>query len=321
MNVLVYLEDRNGQIRKPSLEAISAAHALGGTVSVAIANGDTNALQAQAATLNITSIFTVSDAKLASYSSHATAHAVAEIAKHSKADVVIIAATGRGKDLAPRVAVRLGAGYVPDVAAFSNEGGEIIATHPVYAGKAQMGVKVTTPVKIYSTRPNLWKASKDAPTGAPAVQSVSVSFADSDFKEKTKDLTLSQGKLDVAEADIIVSGGRGMRGPENWTLIENLAGAFGAATGASRAVVDAGWRPHAEQVGQTGKTVSPTLYVAVGISGAVQHLAGMSSAKTIVAINKDENAPIFSISDYGVIGDAFEILPALTEEIKKLRAH
>src|SRR6185436_9896672 len=134
-----------------------------------------------------------------------------------------------------------------------------------------------------------------------------------------KELILAQGKIDVAEADIIITGGRGMKGPENWNLIENLAAAFGAATGASRAVVDAGWRPHSEQVGQTGKTVSPTLYVAVGISGAVQHLAGMSSAKTIVAINKDENAPIFSIVDYGVVGDAFEVLPALTEEIKKLR--
>ncbi|MDP4198395.1 MAG: electron transfer flavoprotein subunit alpha/FixB family protein [Bacteroidota bacterium] len=321
MNILVYLEDRNGQIRKPSLEAISAAHALGGTVSVAIVAADASALIEQAKSLNVSSVIVASDARLTNYSSRAFGRALAAIAKEAKADVIIIGATGRGKDLAPRVAVRLEAGYVPEITALSIDGGEILATHPVYAGKAQMVMKVTTPIKVFSTRPNLWKAPKDGVTGEPTMQNVAVDWSDADFKEHTKDLVLSQGKLDVAEADIIVSGGRGLRGPENWPLIEDLAQAFGAATGASRAVVDAGWRPHSEQVGQTGKTVSPTLYVAVGISGAVQHLAGMSSAKTIVAINKDENAPIFSIADYGIIGDAFEILPPLTEEIKKLRGH
>jgi electron transfer flavoprotein alpha subunit len=320
MNILVYLEERNGHIRKPSLEAISAAQALGGTVVAAIIGPEVNALTEEAKKLNLTAVYTASDGRLANYSSKATGRALAQIAKESKADVVLVGATGRGKDLAPRVAIRLEAGYVPDVTAFSNEGGEIVATHPVYAGKAQMNVKVTTPIKVYSTRPNLWKPSKEA-SASPEVKSVAVNFEESDFKERTKELVLSQGKLDVAEAEIIVSGGRGMRGPEHWALIENLAEAFGGAIGATRAVVDAGWRPHAEQVGQTGKTVSPTLYVAVGISGAVQHLAGMSSSKTIVAINKDENAPIFSIADYGLIGDAFEVLPALTEEIKKLRAH
>ncbi len=321
MNILVYLEERNGQIRKPSLEAIGAAHGLGGTVSVAIIGSAPSAVIDQARKLNVSAIYTASEPRLAEYSSSATGCALAAIAKQAGADVVLVGATGRGKDLAPRVAIRLEAGYVPDVVALSNEGGDIIATHPVYAGKAQMSVKVTTSTKVYSTRPNLWKAPKDSATSEPAIHAVAVNFADSNFAEQTKELILSQGKLDVAEADIIVSGGRGMRGPENWPLIEDLAQAFGAATGASRAVVDAGWRPHSEQVGQTGKTVSPTLYVAVGISGAVQHLAGMSSAKTIVAINKDENAPIFSIVDYGVVGDAFEILPALTAEINKLRGH
>ncbi len=321
MNVLVFLEERNGHIRKPSLEAISAAYALGGNVMAAIVGADSAALVEQAKKLNVSAVYSVSDARLANYSSRATGHALAEIAKQAAADVILIGATGRGKDLAPRVAIHLEAGYVPDVTAFSMESGEIIATHPVYAGKAQMNVRVTTPIKIYSTRPNLWKASTDAPSNEPSVNPITVNFEDADFAEQTKSLVLSQGKIDVAEADIIVSGGRGMRGPENWALIENLAAAFGGAMGASRAVVDAGWRPHAEQVGQTGKTVSPTLYVAVGISGAVQHLAGMSSSKTIVAINKDENAPIFSIADYGIIGDAFEILPTLTEAIAKLRAH
>lgn len=321
MNILVYLEERSGQIRKPSLEAISAARVLGGNVMVAIVGANAAPLLEKASALNVSATYTASDPHLSNYSSHATAKALAEIAKQSKADVILIGATGRGKDLAPRVAILLEAGYVPDVTAFSKAGDEIIATHPVYAGKAQMNVRVTTPIKVYSTRPNLWKVSTDAASQTPATTSTSIHFEDSDFNEHTKELVLSQGKLDVAEANVIVSGGRGMRGPEHWALIDNLAAAFGGATGASRAVVDAGWRPHSEQVGQTGKTVSPTLYVAVGISGAVQHLAGMSSSKTIVAINKDENAPIFSIADYGVIGDAFEILPVLTEEVKKLRAH
>src|SRR5665213_2704192 len=321
MNILVYLEERNGQIRKPSLEAVSAAHALGGTVMAAIVSAGAAPMLDKAKSLNVSAVYTASDPRLGNYSSHATAKALAEIAKQTKADIVLIGATGRGKDLAPRVTILLEAGYVPDVTAFSKSGDEIIATHPVYAGKAQMNVRVTTPIKVFSTRPNLWKASTESSSQTPSITSTTVQFEDSDFKEHTKELVLSQGKLDVAEADIIVSGGRGMRGPEHWALIENLAAAFGGATGASRAVVDAGWRPHSEQVGQTGKTVSPTLYVAVGISGAVQHLAGMSSSKTIVAINKDENAPIFAIADYGVVGDAFEVLPVLTEEIKKLRAH
>jgi electron transfer flavoprotein alpha subunit len=315
MNVLIFLEERNGQIRKPSLEAISAAQSLGATAINAVVVGATSGTTAeQAKSLGFQNVYVAHDARLEQYSSRATAKAIAEAAKTSGADTVIIAATTRGKDLAPRVAIRLEAGYIPDVIAFNGD----VATHPVYAGKALMNMRVTTPVKVYSTRPNLWKAPKDA-SGNANIQNVAVSFDDKDFAEKTKELVLAQGKLDVSEADIIVSGGRGMKGPEHWALVEDLAAAFGAATGASRAVVDAGWRPHTEQVGQTGKTVSPTLYVAVGISGAVQHLAGMSSSKTIVAINKDANAPIFQLADYGIIGDAFEILPTLTAEIKKIR--
>ncbi|MEO6940891.1 MAG: electron transfer flavoprotein subunit alpha/FixB family protein [Candidatus Kapaibacterium sp.] len=322
MHILVYLEERNGQIRKPSLEAITAAQALGATtISGCIVGAKASELaNASLATLAIATVYTADDAKLANYSSRATAHAVAEIANKAGADVVLIPATGRGKDLAPRVAIRLEAGYVPDVTAFSTESGDITATHPIYAGKANAHVQVTTAKKVYSTRPNLWKASRTESSTAK-IENVAISIDDNDLREVLKELLLSQGKLDVAEADIIVSGGRGMKGPEEWPLLENLAAAFGAATGASRAVVDAGWRPHSEQVGQTGKTVSPTLYVALGISGAVQHLAGMSSSKTIVAINKDANAPIFNFVDYGIVGDIFEILPALTEEIKKIKSH
>lgn len=320
MNILVYFEERNGQVRKPSFEAIEAARTIGAhTITAVVVTSNASGVLSDAVkTSGVSKVYVVENANFANYSSKAAAKAVAEIAKQSGANIVIIPATGRGKDLAPRVAVRLAAGYVPDVTLFSTVGDKIAATHPVYAGKANVQVEVTTAVKVFSTRPNLWKAPKE-PSADAVIENVAISLSDADFADRTKDLTLSQGKIDVAEADIIVSGGRGMKGPENWGLIENLASALHAATGASRAVVDAGWRPHSEQVGQTGKTVSPTLYVAVGVSGAIQHLAGMSSSKTIVAINKDANAPIFAVADYGIVGDAFEILPAMTEEVKKIK--
>jgi electron transfer flavoprotein alpha subunit len=321
MKILIYFEERNGSIRKPSFEAIEAAKALGASEisAVVVTANAAGVLSEQAKKSGVSKMYVVEDAKFSHYSSRATGKAVAEAAKAAGADVVIVAATGRGKDLAPRVAVRLHAGYVPDVTAFTNHEGRILATHPVYAGKANMMVDITTPKKVYSTRPNLWKASKSLADIEATIENLSVHFDEKDFAEQTKELQLSQGKLDVAEAEIIVTAGRGMKGPENWGMIEDLATAFGAATGASRAVVDAGWRPHSEQVGQTGKTVSPNLYVAIGVSGAIQHLAGMSSSKTIVAINKDANAPIFAVCDYGIVGDAFEILPLLTEEVKKVK--
>lgn len=322
MNILVYFEERNGAIRKPSFEAIQAAKSIGGqNISAVIVGANVSSvLSDQVKKSGVSKIYVVEEPRFAHYSSRAAGKAVAEAAKAANADVVIVPATGRGKDIAPRVAVRLEAGYVPEVTAFSTHDGNIVATHPVYAGKANVNIHVTTAKKVYSTRPNLWKASKEL-SGDAAIENISVTFEDKDFAEQTKDLILSQGKLDVAEADIIVTGGRGMKGPENWGLIENLASSLGAATGASRAVVDAGWRPHSEQVGQTGKTVSPTLYVAIGVSGAIQHLAGMSTSKTIVAINKDANAPIFAVCDYGIVGDAFELLPLLAEEVKKVKHH
>jgi electron transfer flavoprotein alpha subunit len=197
------------------------------------------------------------------------------------------------------------------------ENGEIIATRPVYAGKALTDVRVGSVVKVFTLRPNVFSAGAGDGQDAP-VEPMAFQLLESDFVSVVREVKLSSGKLDVAEADIIVTGGRGIKGPEHFAMIEQLAQAFGGAVGASRAVVDAGWRPHEEQVGQTGKTVSPSLYVAVGVSGAIQHLAGMSSSKYIVAINKDKDAPIFQVATYGIIGDAFEIIPALTAEVNKL---
>jgi electron transfer flavoprotein alpha subunit len=262
-------------------------------------------------------VIVVEDSRLAQHASAAVATAVASVALAEGAEAVLLSHTSYGKDIAPRVAVKLSAGYVPDVVALNLQNGEVIATRPVYAGKARVDVKATTPVKVFSLRPNVFTASA-SDAGAPSIRDVKVEFNEKDFAAKVVETRVNTGKRDVSEADIVVSGGRGLKAPENFNLVEELADVLGGAVGASRAVVDAGWRPHSEQVGQTGKTVSPSLYVACGVSGAVQHLAGMSSSKYIVAINKDKDAPIFSVADYGIIGDAFEVIPVLTKEVKAL---
>jgi electron transfer flavoprotein alpha subunit len=257
------------------------------------------------------------------YSHTAFAKVISEAAKARGANIVLLSATSLGKDITPRIAVKLDAAVSPDCVDIKSEGGSITAKRPAYAGKAYMNIKFNKSNIVLSLRPNVFKAHKEGDNAAEIekLDTGALNISADDFKTVVKNITVSSEKLDVAEADIIVSGGRGLRGPENFHLIEKLAEAVGGATGASRAVVDAGWRPHCEQVGQTGKTVSPSLYIACGISGAIQHLAGMSSSKIIVAINKDKDAPIFQIADYGMVGDVFEILPALTEELKKVRSN
>ncbi|MAT39666.1 MAG: electron transfer flavoprotein subunit alpha [Ectothiorhodospiraceae bacterium] len=316
MNILVFIERRDGAIKKPSLEAAKAASNIAGSTVTAVALGSDASDLDKLGGYGISKTLHVNDAQLDAYSTTAYAKAIAEAANASGSDTVFIAATAMGKDLAPRLAVKLDGAVAPDVTAITEEGGDLIATRPIYAGKAIETVKVTAAKKVFSLRPNVFNIGEVSEADSP-VETLSVSFSDADFAVKATGTSISTDKLDVAEATAIVSGGRGMQGPENWNLIEDLAGVLDAATGASRAVVDADWRPHAEQVGQTGKTVSPTLYIACGISGAVQHLAGMSSSKCIVAINKDKDAPIFQVADYGIVGDVFEILPALTQELKQ----
>jgi electron transfer flavoprotein alpha subunit len=220
-----------------------------------------------------------------------------------------------GRDLAPRVAVKTGSAIAIDLVEFAVNGDSLSGLRPVYAGKALTDIHIPGGKKVITLRPNVFKIESN-PTDV-AIQKRHIE--NPNLSCRVTEMKKSEGKLDVAEADIIVSGGRGMKGPEHFHLVEKLAESLGAAIGASRAVVDAGWRPHGEQVGQTGKTVSPNLYIACGISGAIQHLAGMSTSKYIVAINKDKDAPIFSVADYGIAGDVFEILPALIEEINKIR--
>lgn len=317
--ILVYLEAKDNQLKRSSYELITAAKDFSGKTQAQVVGLLVGGNEAQAKTAGeygLTEVILANDASLSEYSSTAYAKVIADMAKAESCNTVLFSANAAGLELAPRVAIKLGAGYVADCVAFEFEDTAPIASKPVYAGKAQIRTKINTENKVFSLRPNVFTASA-APASAN-VKAVSAAVGAEDKKAVVKSVAKNEGKLDVAEADIIVSGGRGIKGPENYNLIENLAKSLGAAVGASRAVVDAGWRPHSEQVGQTGKTVSPSMYVACGISGAIQHLAGMSSSKLIVAINKDKDAPIIKLADYAVVGDMFDVLPKLTQQISAI---
>ena len=319
MRILAFAEQRDNKFKKSSFETVKAARDLAnqwGAECVALVLG--SGVENMAGILGgygASRVLIVDDPMLARHSNTGFSKVIADVASKEDARCVLIPASQMGKDLAPRVAVRLNAGLASDCVALKVEGEDIIATRPVYAGKALIDVRVKTPVKVFTLRPNVFTAGMPQDS-ATKPEKVSIALDAGDFGSVVKEVKAATGRPDVTEADIIVSGGRGLKGPENFHLIEALADVLGAGVGASRAVVDAGWRPHDEQVGQTGKTVSPTMYVACGISGAVQHLAGMSSSKYIVAINKDKDAPIFQIADYGIVGDVFDVLPELTVQLK-----
>jgi len=318
--ILAILEQREGSLKKVSFEAASVASKLAKElnleVEAVVAGADVNNLN-EISKYGIAKVIHLKNSNFSNYTSSGYSETISNYAKEVNAVCLIVGNTALGNDLAPRLAVKLSAGCIVDCVNLQVESGEVIATRPIYAGKAFVKVKLSSDVKVFTIRPNVFKAELSE-SGNAVIETKEISSPN--LKSRVVSFKKSEGKLDVAEADIIVSGGRGIKGPENFNLIELLAESLGAAVGASRAVVDAGWRPHREQVGQTGKTVSPTLYVACGISGAIQHLAGMSTSKYIVAINKDKDAPIFSVADYGIAGDLFEILPILTEEIKKIRS-
>lgn len=317
--ILAVLEQRDGVLKRSAFETVSAAFKIASELNLeaeAVVVGNEISNINDIGNYGISKVVHLKNADLANYSSSGYRDAIVNYATEVDADYIMLANTSLGKDLAPRLAVKIGAGCLMDCVKLDTTSGELTATRPVYAGKALVDVKFNSGKKIITIRPNVFKAKS---TDGSSVDVTVKEVSSPNLKTRVVEFKKSEGKLDVAEADIIVSGGRGMKGAEHFNLIEELADSLGAAVGASRAVVDAGWRPHGEQVGQTGKTVSPSLYVACGISGAIQHLAGMSSSKYIVAINKDKDAPIFNIADYGIAGDVFEILPALTEEIKKVK--
>ncbi len=319
MKVLAFAEQRENKFKKTAFEVARAAQniaqQLGAEVATLIIGSGVEGLARELEQYGGGRVILVDDSAFAKHSNTAFAKVIAEIAMKESADIVFMPASQMGKDLAPRVAVKLQAGLAADCVALKVEGGDVIATRPVYAGKALIDVRVKTAKKVFTLRPNVFTAT--GVQGSTTIEKASVAMSPADFVSTVTSVKVATGRPDVTEADIIVSGGRGLKGPENFHLIEALADVLGAGVGASRAVVDAGWRPHDEQVGQTGKTVSPTMYVACAISGAVQHLAGMSSSKYIVAINKDKDAPIFQVADYGIVGDVFEVLPELTSQLKK----
>jgi electron transfer flavoprotein alpha subunit len=314
--ILAVCEHRDGTLRKVSHEVVTGAHRLGEVEAVLCAAGPVAGAD-QLGRFGAHAVVTLTNAGFARYAPEGYAQAIAERAKAGSYRAIVFAASATGRDLAPRVAAKLGVGLAGDVTDVAAEGGVILATRPVYAGKALLRVKVTAQPAVLSLRPNVFTPVERPKAGAAETVAVTVPAGRVTVREIK---AAEAGALDVAEATIVISGGRGLKEPANFKVVEELARAFGgrAAVGASRAVVDAGWRSHADQVGQTGKTVSPTLYIAVGISGAIQHLAGMRTSKVIVAINKDKDAPIFKVADYGVVGDLFEVVPRLTEEIKKL---
>jgi electron transfer flavoprotein alpha subunit len=317
--ILVVLEQREGKLKKSASEGVSLGKRIAGELNIPVEYtvvGNAVSNLNDMAVYGMEKVVLFKHPELDNYSSSAYSNIIAEYVNQTGADILLLANSSLGADLAPRLAVKLNAGILTDCTDIKINDGKIEAVRPVYAGKALLSAALTTDIKIFTFRPNVFKP---AAVNGDSVSIEEREVSDPDLSTRVTSYKKSEGKLDVAEADIIVSGGRGLKGPENFHLIENLAAELNAAVGASRAVVDAGWRPHREQVGQTGKTVSPSLYIACGISGAIQHLAGMSSSKYIVAINKDKDAPIFSVADYGIAGDIFEIIPALTEEIKKIK--
>ena len=324
-NVLVFAECREGSLKRAALQALSAARSaadtLGGNVAVLALGSGAGEHAAELGKHGADRLLVAEAAWLDMYAPEAYAATLAAAAGEAQAGLILVPATSMGKDLAPRVAAALKTGMLSDVTGLeASADGAMRCTRPVFSGKAVATVAMPAGPCVASLRPNVFPVQETG-GGEAAITSVEPGIAEDKVRVRAVRLEKpGEVELDVAEASVIVSGGRGIKDAENFKLIRELAERLGAAVGASRAVVDAGWIAHSHQVGQTGKVVSPNLYVACGISGAIQHLAGMSSSKIIVAINKDPEAPIFKVADYGIVGDLFEVVPKLTEAVKALNA-
>jgi electron transfer flavoprotein alpha subunit len=322
-NVLVIAEQRDGVLKKVAFEMLSAgaalAAALGGDVEAALLGSGLGDLANALAQYGATKVYLADDEELAVYSGEGYADTLAALASETMPAIILLGATAMGKDLGPRLAARLGVGLATDCTALEIADGRLLATRPVFAGKALAKVRLHGDPQMATVRPNVLAAAEPETSAVAAVEPVPA-LTDRVRAKVVNIAAAGEGEIDVAEADVIVSGGRGVAGPEGFAPISSLAKTLGAAVGASRAAVDAGWIEHAHQVGQTGKTVTPNLYIACGISGAIQHLAGMKTSKAIVAVNKDPEAPIFKVANYGIVGDLFEVVPLLEKEFKALLA-
>jgi len=324
-NLLVFAESRGTELRKVALEAVTAARALadqlGGAEVHAMLLGPAGvgAKAPQLGQHGADVVLVCENPGFATYARETTAATLADRAKSGGYRAVILPFSANGRDLGPRVAARLDAPIASDVISLSGSGDALTVKHPGYANKVIITLEVKGAPSVVSVRPSAFTPKESAKAGR--VENISSAADPAAERAVVKELIEgAKGKLDLGEAPVIVSGGRGLKAAENFKLVEDLAAAFGnAAVGATRAVTDEGWRPHSDQIGQTGRQVSPQLYVAVGISGAIQHLAGMRTARTIVAINKDPEAPIFKVADYGVVGDVLEVVPALTNAVREAK--
>jgi electron transfer flavoprotein alpha subunit len=326
-NIFAFVETRGTDVRKVGLEAVTAARMLadksgGGEVHALLMGPPGIAAKAsQLGQHGADVIIAVEHAGLANYSPEAATATAAERIKAGGYRAAIFSTSAQGRDLAPRVAARLGVSVVTDVVAFELEGDTIVVRHPINIGKVIATLAISGNPAVIAMRPNVIAPAQNPKAGRVEAAQPAIDPASARVKV-VETRQGGGGKLDLAEAPVVIAGGRGLKAAENFKLVEDLASAFGnAAVGATRAVTDDGWRPHSDQIGQTGRLVSPELYIAVGISGAVQHLAGMRTSKTIVAINKDKDAPIFKVADYGIVGDVFEVVPALTEAIREAKKH
>jgi electron transfer flavoprotein alpha subunit len=323
MPVLVYAENADGKFKKSTFEAVSYARSIANqnnTTLTAISIGNVGAGELAAlGKYGAEKILNVNNDKLKNFVNQAYASVIAEAAKNESANVVVLSNSFSGRGLAPRIGVKLQAGVADGAVSLPDQsGGKFVVKKTAFSGKAFAMVELTSANKVISLVPNSYKVVETG--GAAKVQDFGPVVNDSDFKTMIKEIVRSADKVSLPDADIVVSAGRGLKGPENWRMIEELADVLGAALACSKPVSDAGWRPHSEHVGQTGIAVSPNLYIAIGISGAIQHLAGVSSSKVIVVINKDADAPFFKVADYGIVGDAFEVVPKLISAIKKYKA-
>jgi electron transfer flavoprotein alpha subunit len=322
--IAVFIETREGKAKKSSLEALSEAKRRAGelkmeTAAVLVGEASGGAA-AELRPYGPGKIYTLENPALAGYSSQGYAKAVGDFIRESRPAAVFFPATAMGKDLAPRVAAGLGAGLASDCIRVAVKDGKLEFTRPIYAGKAFLSLILATTPQIASLRPNVFPVDAPDAAGTAEIVKMTIEIPGGFIKGRVAEVLKEESaEIDVTEADVVISGGRGLKGPGNFALLRELAAVIPrSAVGASRSAVDSGWIGHQHQVGQTGKTVSPNLYIAVGISGAIQHLAGMSSSKFIVAVNKDPEAPIFKVADYGIVGDLFEVIPRLKDELKKI---
>ncbi len=322
--IWIVAEQREGELRKISFELVSEgrrlADKMGQPLTAILLGSNIKEKASMLGKYGADKVIVADDNRLATYTTDAYVSVLAQLAQANEPAIILLGASVQGKDLSGRLAARLGVGMAQDCVSFSLENSNLVGKRSIYAGKAYATVtfKDSLP-QIATARPNVLELNEPDESRSAEVVDAEFSLDDSQLKTNVVELIQEAGvKVDLTEAERIVSGGRGMKGPENYNIIEELADLIGATVGASRSAVDAGWRPHSDQVGQTGKVVSPNLYIACGISGAIQHLAGMSTSKYIVAINKDPDAPIFQKADYGVVGDLFDVVPALIEEMKKI---